>query len=553
MTGSQRSFEEDRLNAVRAFAQTMIVVDDEAGEYKSMEGASVGEVQIVEPDRHDAKQLGERGQKDISSRISHPLNQKALIESALDLGLVCAVVKPDRNQGVANKVANAAERADIVSLDWEMNDDGEKAISVIKEIIRRDAKKGGRLRLIAIYTGVNDRVRILNQIFQSISEKTRKHHNVIVDDDRIVSDNGLRIIWLFKSAGIRLDGRLAQYQVDTEELAERLQKEFSQLSEGVLSNVALATIAALRDATHHTLGKFAGRMDGPYFHHRAFLTTPRDAQDYAVSVVLSDLRSAVDGSDVGEKYAGANALKNRIEEMKPADGTFVLKHTGDPKVHTGKVDPDVICRIVTEGYSKQNQPNTFPSEKRVKQCFSSIFEKSLEEGRVAMMSFACLTSVRSHPENNLEKSMPSLGLGSIIYSKEKGYLLCLQASCDAVRVKADDKFFFIPLAQDDENAEHIVPNSYSEKAGSFLGLRTAKGSYANATSINFPLSAIDGEQVVKGKKRRGVAGHWFVDSDGKVYRWVANLKSRRAMRVAQYVSQQLTRIGFDEFEPFRSD
>ena len=191
MTRSLHSFEEDRLSAARAFAQTMIVVDDEAGEHQSIDGASTDEINIVEPGRHDTKGRGESDQRGFGPRLSHPLNQKALIESALDLGLVCAVVKPDKNQRIANRVANAAERADIVSLDWQMNDDGEKAISIIKEIIRRDAKRGGRLRLIAIYTGINDRGRILNRIFQSISERTRNHHNILVADDRIVSDNGL--------------------------------------------------------------------------------------------------------------------------------------------------------------------------------------------------------------------------------------------------------------------------------------------------------------------------------------------------------------------------
>ena len=553
MTRSLHSFEEDRLSAARAFAQTMIVVDDEAGEHQSIDGASTDEINIVEPGRHDTKGRGESDQRGFGPRLSHPLNQKALIESALDLGLVCAVVKPDKNQRVANRVANAAERADIVSLDWQMNDDGEKAISIIKEIIRRDAKRGGRLRLIAIYTGINDRRRILNRIFQSISERTRNHHNILVADDRIVSDNGLRIIWLFKSAGIRLDGQLAQYQVEEAKLAECLQKEFSQLSEGVLSNVALATIAALRDVTHHTLGKFTGRMDGPYFHHRAFLPTPRDAQDYAVSVVLSDLKSAVDRSDVGGRYAGASALVNRIEHMKPTEGTFVLKHTGDSKLHTGRVKTDVVCKIVTEGYSHRKRPSTFPNDKKVRQSFSSIFEDNFEDGHLSMMSFASLTSVRSHPKSHLDKFKPSLTLRSVIHSKEKGYLLCLQASCDAVRVKADDRFFFIPLTRDDEKADHIVPDGYNNKASSFLGLRAADAAYANAVSINFPVSSIGAEGVVKARKRRGVAGYWFLDSDGKVYRWIANLKSRRAMRAAQHVSQQLTRIGFDEFEPFRSD
>ena len=124
-------------------------------------------------------------------------------------------------------------------------------------------------------------------------------------------------------------------------------------------------------------------MDGPYFHHRAFLATAHDAQEYAVSLVLSDPKSAVDQSEIGDRYAGAKALKNRIENMRPADGIFVLKHNGDFKTRSGKVDLQMLHKIVGKGYSNDIRPDTFPGENKVKQFFSSIFE----DGRDAMMAF----------------------------------------------------------------------------------------------------------------------------------------------------------------------
>ena len=105
------------------------------------------------------------------------MNQKALIDSALKLGLVCAVVKPEREQNIAKSVAKAAERADIVSLDWQMNDDGDKALSIIDEIMRRDKKRGGRLRLIAIYTGVRDK------------EKYREDTRIDLDKNQLLHSN----------------------------------------------------------------------------------------------------------------------------------------------------------------------------------------------------------------------------------------------------------------------------------------------------------------------------------------------------------------------------
>ena len=551
MVSRETSFEEDQLRATRAFAHTMIVVDDEAGESRPPESDFDSGIPVAEPSRGDARTASDPTPQDPTPMTSHPLDRKAVVESALNLGLVCAVVKPDPEQQVANNVANAAERADIVSLDWQMNDHGEKAQSIVKEIVQRDTKKGGRLRLIAVYTGVNDRAKIFDDILKVIPERTINDQNIRIVGDYIVSDKGLRIVWLYKSGGIQLPGQLMRYQIKEAELAEHLQKEFSKLSDGLLSNVALATIAALRDATHRTLGKFTGRMDGPYFHHRAFLPVPQDAQDYAVSIVLSDLKSAVDRSEVGDRYAGATSIKNRIGTMAPSNGAFVLKPHGETSNQNHVAQTDMIQRIVLDGYSKDTQPSTFPGKDKTKECFTSVFQPDFNEARDAMMAFASLTGVQSHPRSSLHGKAPRLVLGSIIESKENEYLLCLQASCDAIRVSDGDKFFFILLEEKDRKADHIVPRGVGGESNQYLGLSAVKAAYTKARTISFPTSGPNGGKVVRATKTQDVSEYWFTDSEKKLYRWIANLKPRRAMRSAQQVSQALTRIGFDEFEPFR--
>src|SRR6202035_4411620 len=110
------------------------------------------------------------------------------------------------------------------------------------------------------------------------------------------------------------------------DLPDRLQKEFSLLAGGLLSNVALATIASIRDATHHVLAKMAEPMDAPYFHHRAILPMGSDAEEYSVDVVLSDLKSAVDKRGVAQKYAGPDAIAARIREMAQGSANLRLRY-----------------------------------------------------------------------------------------------------------------------------------------------------------------------------------------------------------------------------------
>ena len=63
-------------------------------------------------------------------------------------------------------VAPATKRADIVILDWWLNNDnGEKTMSILKDILESDADS--RLRLIAVYTGEQD----ISRIGQTILEK----------------------------------------------------------------------------------------------------------------------------------------------------------------------------------------------------------------------------------------------------------------------------------------------------------------------------------------------------------------------------------------------
>ena len=146
----------------------MIVVDDEPVD-DAVEPEPA--IEVKTPGRRDVAAAKKADQKPEAQR-SHPLDAKGLIKSALDLGLVCSVVNPTGDEvSVAKSVAKASLRADIVSLDWHMNhgDDGELASEIIQEILRGDEAIGGRLRLIAIYTGNKDQGAILEKIAERLN------------------------------------------------------------------------------------------------------------------------------------------------------------------------------------------------------------------------------------------------------------------------------------------------------------------------------------------------------------------------------------------------
>ena len=556
MADDTRTFKELKNEAAREFAQTMIVIDDEAGP-----GSEASSPQPVATLRRPSRITGSATTADtqathagMEGAVSRALDAKLLIDKAMDLGLICSVLRPKENENFQNRVVRAAQVADIVCLDWEIYEDGGDAASkIIGAIICKDAEQNGRLRLIAIYTGDTTNNDILDKIFGVIPEELREKHDFKKKPLEIESKNGVRIVCLFKAHGIQLPLHRKDNQVGEDQLPERLQTEFAQLSEGLLSNVALATIASIRSSTHHVLSKFTGKMDGPFFHHRALIKSPDDAEEYAVDLVLSELKGAVDKQQVATTHAGPQAIDSRIREIAGDATTLKLHYENEKNPGPFDLCTDACVKIVTDGLDLflEDKPPNSPNNKVFKENLSALFRDSQEKAHLAMDEFAALTSVRAYPGSYLGQLFPRLGLGTIIRDKNENYLLCLQASCDSVRIEKEENFLFVPLVTEAIKPEHVVPIPplSPDHKFAYIGLSTSAASYRVVQSIKFPAS--EKTKTVNAKRNENHLHFHFEDTDGKPYLWIADLKRQRALRTVQRLGQHMGRLGFDEFEPYR--
>ena len=61
--------------------------------------------------------------------------------------------------------------------------------------------------------------------------------------------------------------------------------EFVEMTKGILSNVALEGLAALRDDVPRVLAKFDSSLDSAYLGHRILLPNPADAEDHVVEAL----------------------------------------------------------------------------------------------------------------------------------------------------------------------------------------------------------------------------------------------------------------------------
>ncbi|AQZ51949.1 hypothetical protein Mame_02623 [Martelella mediterranea DSM 17316] len=553
-----RNFSEFQLEATKQFAHTLIVVDDEAA--ADLDEPVKSAAKIKKPSRRDlAKPVAVTPSK--STDLKHPLRADVLVETSMSLGLICSVVKPKPNDGAPERVAKASQKADILCVDWEMHrDNGKTAVDIITRVIASDEANGGRFRLIAIYTGVADKVRILNSVLKSIPKTTRDRKCLAIRENYIESADGLRIVWLFKQGGT-FPANMAEFAIPESALPSRLQKEFSLLSRGVLTNVAIATIASIRAATHHVISKFGKEMDGPYFQHRSTIRSPEDAEEYATAIILSELKNAIDRSSIAAKFAGAEALDKALDDL-PADVEL-----GDGN-NFSTIDRSLYKKLIIDGIKptlKTNQPLQNKGAKFFTEHLAQPLRADEDGRKLDLLKFAALTGLSADAEAPYAYHKPSLSLGTLVQDASGNYYLCVQASCDSVRVIAPQPFLFAKLevvpeesiSSHKDKIEFVVPRKNKGIGKSFVCLKLSdKAPYAALISIVFPPT--EDEKVVAKKARDGTL--YFEAATlpigkraekHKRYLWIADVKRKRALRTVQFIGQEMGRIGFDEFEAFR--
>ena len=560
----------DQLDATERFAQTMIVVDDEA----DMEGLpedSVPERIRRRPGRSQARAAAEVEQQGADGQaqrgdFTHLLDARRLMDCSLDHGLVCSILRPEKDDDLRERFLRAARRVDIVCLDWEIHGDGGKLTrTLIGDIVEDDRLRNGRLRMIVIYTAERGRVRILESIrshvLSALSRAEKAQLGLVVKDGReIQSKIGLRVVCFVKAYDSRAPQKLLGDQVSERELPRRILQEFATLSEGLMSNVALGTLAAIRDSAHQVVGAFTSDIDGPYFHHRAILPNPDEAEDFAISVVLDALRSAVRLQEVGQRFAGRPAVERRLRHIASSEDSLRLlfKRRQEDQEKSIIFPVDDVVRLINEGINREIYDginvNGKPRLAQVKQSLTSFFTSTTSHAHEAMRRFAAITGIASHPGTHDVASgdyTPSLGLGSVVLDKVGEYWLCIQASCDSLRIAEPQPFLFVPFERVEGPARYIVPRFEGGVEKGHAALRIQRRVYSKSMSVQFaPSPGSDRVLASWGGRPRRLR---FVGTDRRVFDWVADLKHYPALKVAQEVGQQMGRLGYDEFEPFRNE
>jgi hypothetical protein len=432
------------------------------------------------------------------------------------------ITKEDDSLEPIKRILN---KTDIAILDWQMHgDSGNKAIELLLSIL--DNSQKAELRLIIIYTEEQTYASILPDIIlPRLLDIDIK--NGILDKSNCKYLNGhTKIVVLKKENGIKTD-----FSVSDEELPERIIEEFTDITEGLVSNTALKAVSTVRRNTHNLLAIFNKDLDAAFFNHRAFLETPSDSQLHVVNWIADEIKDTLYFNNVS-KEMGLDNIKLSLNSTEIDEYPIFDKHGIEKK----KLAKNLMISLLEKGCIQHNIEND-KNGNNIPQSWINHFYKSfvLVDTNINE-KFAALSSLSSSSFTHDAHQFLTLG---VILKREDDILLCIQPSCDSFRLKKMTRFIFLKVEKNSENFDLVVPE----------GKNYQKLAIINKTD-NIELISFDPSNgiVISGTDNNDEV---FEDISGTKYKWIANLKYPFAQRIANAFAYEISRVGLDESEWLR--
>ena len=582
---SGADFRQHSENVVRKFLQTIVVVDDRASFKQTrpsrkattlkkspvrprFTGTSV-EAETRELKDHITNEVAEDSfdektetviedattPEETSQDVAHELNAKYLIESFAERGMVCAVLRPRKIEvdKLDKKVYPLAERADIVMLDWVLHKDteGKKVKELIVEMTKRSSAQH-RLRLIVVYTGELGLSGIIDQIEKEL--KDNGVEGVSKKDDFTLVSGAVRITIYAKNNVTRAEsgGELRQRMVPGDQLPDRLIREFTDMTAGLVSNVALGSLAALRSNTHRVLSKFNPGIDAPFLAHRAMLDQPEDANSLLVYLVGTELIAILEGNEVGktaDEHEAVDIIRAWLDmneaKIQEAGGRGMAKQFS---VKDSPEFLDDLCKMLRKGVADSTLKdelkifNEDPHKKKLAEKLSVERESAGAMGH----KFAVLTTIKSDYRVNPPALLPGTLLKEFPQSTDPKirpkYWVCIQPICDCVRIRGERSFPFLEMVEDNGRFNLVLPDNEKDFVKVRIIFRPHK-----TRMIDF--KAFD-TGTVQGKRLEENV-FFTAERDESRYRWVGELKFEQAQRIVNKYATEISRVGLDESEWLR--
>jgi hypothetical protein len=549
----------------KTFLHTVIIIDELAdlGQNKTTESKDVTNEEVKTPDKSDvisSQNNAERTPNTSDNSTAHQLKAKPIIDGFAINGIICSVLKPQQEElPLQDVLTKPAESADMIIFDWSLfNDQGKAAKQMIRGLILTNPQ--GQLRLIAIYTAEPDLNNIVNDVHADLLSIRNDIRGDIQkqDADLEIKAGSAKIIVIAKPE-TKLIPQLKHKIIPFEKLPDYMIDEFTKMTHGLISNVALKAFIEIRRNSHRIISKFDKTLDAPYLSHRSMLSNTDEAEEHIAKLIESEICGILDEAKVGE-VAGISAIQLWLK-AKSLDSVEFAQKLGlsnrPPKLTNDEIeyilktgiqnDQFALTGLSSDQYKKlKNSPHKYPITKML--CDPVVQDDCKLNER-----FAFLTTMQSYYDN----TVPDLTLGTVI-SEETGisdpsqlFWICVQPRCDSVRLKNITAFPFLPLNVNDDCFDVIVPKddvSYKR-----LKIQDKPN---NLKIISFMPQS--GKQRVVSQHIEGKQGYYFVGQettkDGtitKYLKWEGEFRIQHAQRFANKFANKINRVGLNESEWFR--
>ena len=533
------AFQTRTREAVESFLQSVVVLDDLAEMSPADATPTTESVSdpLTPPDYAQSAEPVDRVPDRDPQGV--PLHVESVISGFADIGSVCAVLSAAPGREFRERTVSAANRADIVVLDWKIQDSvGDEALRVMREILEDDPY-GGRLRLMAIYTGEPDLSEI-HQRVREVADEFYEDHELMDDPASFRMSKGPLHIVILAKVGVltRAPTELGQ-EVSESALAGRLTDEFALMAGGLLRNVSMSGIAAVRDNAHRILAKFERGLDPGYLAHRLLLPHPPDAEDHAEQALGAEIMSVIEDARPGSR-ANIEAAESWLA-LRQSEGLDLSV----PFSFQGESDPVESWReLLDQGITgAANLPAG--GKRQLRDRGAEAFTEQQPEANRANQQFAALLSLKTRYPGR----PPRLTIGTVLGTEGEGdpqYLFCLQPKCDSTRLSDTTGFPLIPL--DAAATDRRLPLTFDTGRDEWehFGIKVAP---ADLIVRRFEPGPNPPGEVLAFRDPDG--DFYFDDVDGVRYRWLAEMKDEHALRVAAEVANALSRPGPNDSEWLR--
>jgi len=542
------------------FLQTAVVIDDRLFESgpgifpKKLPGI-IGRKPAVDKKTTVAKKKQKPDETDFDP---HAIVPQDLINSFAKKRIVCSVYQPKRSNfstGSGGEFRKLCRNADIVIIDWSLfKDDGQHALDLISGIVEESLEETlEQLRLIIAYTGASNLFAIADKIFVQLSAIADVTPEPEKEDSLAIRFGPSRVIVLGKKNGRT---RLEKYQkneVSEIELADRAVEEFALMTAGLMSNIALRFLAALRSNTRKIISRFSPDLDVAFLNHRILSLPDENAESHLLDLISSEIHAVIEdcfASDFLTETDVKQWLDAKISDYSKINKIFKNFSSSAE----AQKDFLQLC-LKGAGIFKDQKKHPF---------------KNLTQSRDGINHRAKLTQALSGTNDYIGNFMLAhnmafrtfytmaprvLTMGTLLCKNFKDgnnsditeYWLVIQPRCDSVRLEEETRFPMLRcriVPPDDKNSKRTYIVMDEDRPTSLL--------------INFKPNEIRSTNFKPDSTKQVVSKHdeesdafFFESCDGQVFRWVGELKFEHAQRVVQKVADELSRVGLTESEWLR--